>query len=119
MAKRADITEDKILSDYQEALNMAKKQEKPADIVNAATAQAKLVGLLRDRQEIGEPGDFDDMENISDVIATVEAEEGPEAAAMLLAYASKRKTTQRPFNEVTEVSETSLVEAKPASDAVN
>ncbi len=51
IAKRADITEDRILTDYQDALALAKKQEKPDSIVNAATAQAKLVRLLRDRIE--------------------------------------------------------------------
>ena len=40
MAKRADITEDKILADYQDALDLAKAQEKADSIVNAATAQA-------------------------------------------------------------------------------
>jgi phage terminase small subunit len=43
VAKRADITEDKILTDYEEALQSAKAQAKPNSIINAATAQAKLV----------------------------------------------------------------------------
>src|SRR6188508_220773 len=42
MAKRAEITEDKILTDYEDALKLAKAQEKPDSIVNVATAQAKL-----------------------------------------------------------------------------
>ena len=69
MAKRADITEDKILTDYQVALDLAKIQEKPDSVVNAATAQAKLVGLLRDRTEVGKPGDFEQAESISEVLA--------------------------------------------------
>jgi hypothetical protein len=83
MAKRADITEDKILTDYQEALALAKAQEKPDSMVNAATAQAKLVGLLRDRVETGNAGDFDNMENISEVLEAVAAQSGPEAAMAL------------------------------------
>ena len=83
MAKRADITEDKILSDYEGALVLAKKQQKPNSIVNAATAQAKLVGLLRDRVESGGVGDFDKMESVSEVLEAVRSQSGPEAALAL------------------------------------
>jgi hypothetical protein len=83
MAKRADITEDKILTDHQAALDLAKTQEKPDCIVNAATAQAKLVGLLRDRIETKNVNDFENMENIDDILQKVADEAGPEAAAAL------------------------------------
>lgn len=84
MAKRSDITIDKVLTDYQLALDIAKSQQKAGDIVSAATAQAKLVGLLRDRVEHGGPGDFDSMENLSDIIEKVSQEVGEEAAQALL-----------------------------------
>ncbi len=83
MARRADITEDKILTDYQIALELAKEQAKPDSIINAATAQAKLVGLLRDRSEVGKPGDFERLESVSEVLAKVSEEVGPEAALAL------------------------------------
>jgi Terminase small subunit len=83
MAKRADITADKILTDYQVALELAKQQAKPDSIVNAATAQAKLVGLLRERVETGETGDFDKMDNVSDILEAVAKEAGPEVASAL------------------------------------
>ena len=85
MAKRADITEDKILTDYQVALDLAKTQEKPDSVVNAATAQAKLVGLLRDRTEVGKPGDFEQLESVSEILEKVSQEAGPEAASALAA----------------------------------
>jgi hypothetical protein len=83
MAKRADITEDKILTDYQIALEIAKEQAKPDSIVNAATAQAKLVGLLRDRIESGNVGEFDALDNVSDILEKVAQQAGPEAALAL------------------------------------
>jgi hypothetical protein len=83
MAKRADITEDKILTDYQEALTLAKEQEKPDSMVNAATAQAKLVGLLKDRIETKNVDDFDSMESISEILQAVEMQAGSEAALAL------------------------------------
>jgi len=119
MAKRADITMDKILSDYQEALNLAKAQEKPEAIVNAATAQAKLVGLLRDRVEHGEVGEFGDMENISEILEAVAAQNGPEAAlALAKAFGIDNPEIAHQRSNVGE-SEADLEDAKPASDAVN
>lgn len=83
MARRADITEDKILTDYQIALEIAKEQARPDSIVNAATAQARLTGLLRDRTEVGKPGDFEQLESISEVLEKVAQESGPEGALAL------------------------------------
>ena len=41
------------------------------------------MGLLRDRIEAGAPGDFDSLENVSDVLEAVKAQAGPEAALAL------------------------------------
>jgi hypothetical protein len=83
MAKRAHITEDKILTDYEEALQLAKAQAKPNAIIKAATAQAKLVGLLKDRIETKNVKDFEEMESIEDILQKVADEAGTEAAAAL------------------------------------
>ena len=122
MIKRADITEDKILADYQHALDLAKAKDEPNSIVNAATAQAKLVGLLRDRVETGEVGDFNDMSTLEEVLEGVSDLVSPEAAAELarafgITQAAKRTETA-PIED-TGHPETGLAIAKPASDAVN
>lgn len=81
--KRSDITVDKVLADYQYALNLAKEQGKAAEVVGAASAQAKLVGLLRDRVETGQVGDFSEGHSIADILELVAKEAGAEAAASL------------------------------------
>ena len=83
MAKRAHITEDKILTDYEEALQLAKAQAKPNAIIKAATAQAKLVGLLKDRNETKNVNDFENLKSIDDILQKVADEAGTEAAAAL------------------------------------
>ena len=83
MAKRAHITEDKILTDYEEALQLAKAQAKPNAIIKAATAQAKLVGLLKDRIETKNVNDFENLKSIDDILQKVADEAGTEAAAAL------------------------------------
>lgn len=82
MIKKSDITIDRILTEYQQALDLAKAQERPADIVNAATAQAKLVGLLKDRVE-NTNLNYDSMENISDIIEALAQEAGEDVALAL------------------------------------
>lgn len=120
MAKRADITVDKILSDYEQALQLAKAQEKPNEIVNAATAQAKLVGLLRERVETGSPGDFAAMDNISDVLEAVAEQVGPEVAlALSKAFGLLDEATKKE-PEVEPEREPNLLERfDPPSGAVN
>jgi hypothetical protein len=97
--KRADITIDKILNDYQEALNMARAKDEAHNMVNAATAQAKLVGLLRDRVETGNAGDFENMDSIAEILAKVAETEGP-GAAIALSNALKVAPTEPEFDDI-------------------
>ena len=114
MAKKSDITIDKVLSDLEDAVQMAKGQYKPNDLVNASMAQAKVVGLLRDRVETGAPGDFDGLENISDILEKVEADAGPEAAlALARAFGYAKAETEEKKEAV------ALLEQQPPSDSVN
>jgi hypothetical protein len=64
-------------------LDLAKNQEKPDSIINAATAQAKLVGLLKDRIETKNVDDFENMKNIDDILQKVADDVGTEAAVAL------------------------------------
>jgi hypothetical protein len=119
IAKKADITLDKLLSDIQEAIAMARAQAKPNDLVNAAMAQAKLVGLLRDRIETGQPGDFDGLENISDILEKVQADVGPEAALALARAFGYAKAEEPSQIEQPETEDAQLAKAIPPSDSVN
>lgn len=120
MAKKADITMDKVLSDLQEAMGMAKLQGKPSDIITAAMSQAKLVGLLRDRVETGGVGDFDGMENISEILQKVAEEAGPEAAlALSKAFGIDNAETTLEGGASVEEEAAGLIDQSPPSDAVN
>tara|TARA_R110000868_G_scaffold5117_2_gene31627 strand:+ start:34 stop:570 length:537 start_codon:yes stop_codon:yes gene_type:complete len=104
--KRSDITIEKILADYQRAMNMAEALEKPGDVTNAATAQAKLVGLLIDRREVGGAGEYDNMASIEAVLSRVAETEGPKAAmAMAQAFGLEfRAETTEPDPEPVDLS---------------
>lgn len=108
--RKADITVEKVLDDYQYALDLAKEQHKSGDIVAAAQAQAKLVGLLRERHEHGNIGDFGDVTDIATVLELVAQQAGPEAA---LAISQAFGLNQ----DVDEAEQ--LLEATPPTGAVN
>jgi len=125
MLTRMDITEERILTQYQDAYDLAAQQGKSADMISASTAQAKLVGLLRDRIEAGAPGDFDKLENVSDVLAAVERQAGPEAALMLakvLGLSPPEDSNQEPSEGPTEAEDQNTADLErldPPSGSVN
>mgnify|MGYP001583861763 CR=1 FL=1 len=71
MVKRADITEDNILNKLELVIKRAMETDQLAAANQAATAQAKLVGMLIDRKEIGDAGEFQRMteQELRDYIA--------------------------------------------------
>jgi hypothetical protein len=83
MIKRADVTVDRILNEYEEARDLAKSQAKPEAMMAASEKKAKLVGLLVERRESGQPGDFDGLQDPAEIIARVANEAGHDAAKAL------------------------------------
>jgi hypothetical protein len=81
--KRSDITVDRILTEYEDARQLAIAREKPEAMLNASEKKAKLVGLLVDRREIGNAGDFEQMTDVSQILEKVRQEAGLEAAEAL------------------------------------
>jgi hypothetical protein len=114
--KKSDITVDKVLSDLQWSIDRGKADGKPSDVIAGANAQAKLVGLLRDRVETGTVGEFGDSNSIADVLELVAKEAGPEAAMTLAAMFG----LEVPKTQATKAMEEAvLFIAESPSDAVN
>lgn len=116
LIKRADITEEKILTQYQEAYEMAKALDKTADMVSATTAQAKLVGMLKDRVEHGQPGEFEHLDQISDVMEELGRQVGPDIA---LKIGQALGVTAVAVIEPQQEELSDLAEAPAASESVN
>lgn len=117
--RKADITFEKILTDYQEAMQMARAKGDPGNIIAAAREQAKLVGLLIDRKEVGSAGDFSNMESIADILSAVAEQAGPEAALALSKVFDLMGPTVIVQKVQQQESEVTLLEAKPGSESVN
>jgi terminase small subunit-like protein len=83
MIKRADVTLDKLLQDLADDRELARRLEQPSAAIAAVQLTAKLCGLLIERKESGQPGDFSAAKTPDEVIAAVRAELGDEAAALV------------------------------------
>ena len=83
LLKKADITVDRILNEYEQARQMAVEQAKPEAMLSASEKKAKLVGLLIDRRETGAAGDFEQLTDIGEILEKVRQEAGIEAAEAL------------------------------------
>jgi hypothetical protein len=56
-----EYTRDTLLSELEEARQLALKHRQPSAAVAATMGKAKILGLIIDRREIGEVGAFDHM----------------------------------------------------------
>jgi hypothetical protein len=90
MADRNRITVDSLLQDLADDRRLARTLGQPSAAIAATQLSAKLVGLLVDRKESGQPGDFAGLQSAADVLALVKAELGEETAALLSAALERR-----------------------------
>lgn len=111
--KRSDITIESVLSDYEEAKQMARDQGKSGELREAATAQAKLVGHLKDRVETTNIN-FEGMDDKSEIIDAV-AQKDPVMAQKLMELFDLMPVTET--NPEPSVKELEAIE--PVSKAVN
>jgi hypothetical protein len=66
-AKKAGLTLESLLVELETTIADARAAKQHSVVVQSLTLAAKLVGLLRDRVEIGGPGDFDQCNNIDEI----------------------------------------------------
>jgi hypothetical protein len=92
MADRNRITVDTLLADLAADRALARDLGQPSAAIAATQLSAKLVGLLVDRKESGQPGEFAGLQSAAEVLAQLSTELGPEAAALLSAALERRET---------------------------
>jgi hypothetical protein len=83
MAGRNRITVDSLLEDLAADRELARSLGQPSAAISATALAAKLTGLLVDRKEQGQPGDFSGLQSEADVLALVRNELGDDAARQL------------------------------------
>jgi len=75
--RRADITVDRILQEFEEARQLARKRQRPMDMLAASEKKARLAGLLSRRSDLGDAGELTDT---TAVLATLAQEAGTQVA---------------------------------------
>lgn len=73
--RAADVTADSIANELEEARLIAASERQAGPMVSASVAKAKLVGLMIERREHGEAGEFAAMteQQLRDYIQGTEA----------------------------------------------
>jgi phage terminase small subunit len=76
-AKRKAITRDGIVDELEEARQMARAQKQGAAMTAASLGKAKISGLLVDKQEIGNPGDFQAEQSTAEIAQSLLEQANP------------------------------------------
>ncbi len=76
------MTLDGLLDDLEADRALARDLGQPMAAIKATMNKARLVGLVVDRRERGQPGDFVEPQSETDLLAIVRAELGEEAGDM-------------------------------------
>ena len=89
MTRKHEITVDSLLHDLAEDRALARETKQVSAAIAATQLSAKLVGLLIDRKESGQPGDFSDLTTADEILARVRADLGDEMADAITAALTK------------------------------
>lgn len=79
------VTVESLTAELDEAIALAKRVDQPGAVTQAVVVKGKLHGLLIDRKETGQPGDFQAAQTAQEVLDKVRAELGEDAARALQA----------------------------------
>src|SRR5262249_50208359 len=82
-ANRHQITVDSLLADLESDRQLAHREGQSGGAVGATMAKARLLGLVIDRKESGQPGEFANLQSVQEVIAAVRRDLGDDMAAAL------------------------------------
>jgi len=107
LAMQTRVTVETISSQLDEDRAFAVRVEQAGPALNATIAKAKLHGLIVDRKETGQPGDFAALQTADEVLAMVRQELGEAAAAALIA-AMAQDEPDKPAALVTRAADDTL-----------
>jgi hypothetical protein len=85
MAARNRISVDTLLDDLAADRALARTLGQPSAAIAATQLTARLCGLLVDRKESGQPGEFAGLQSEAEVLALVRRELGDDSATALAA----------------------------------
>ena len=91
IAMKTRVTIESLTKEFDEARELAARVDQPSAMTAATIAKGKLHGLMVERKESGQPGDFAGLQSASEVLALVRAELGEETAALLSAALERRE----------------------------
>lgn len=96
LAMKTRVTVESLTQELDEARELAARVDQPSAMTAATIAKGKLHGLMVERKETGQPGDFTGLQSAAEVLAVVETELGKETAALLSAALARTEQASVP-----------------------
>jgi hypothetical protein len=96
LAMKTRVTVESITAELDAAQELARRVEQPGAAIQAIATKAKLHGLLIDRKETGQPGEFQAAKSAGEVLDAVRSELGEDAARALAALVGLAKPDDKP-----------------------
>jgi hypothetical protein len=95
MAARNRISVDSLIEDLAADRSLARDLGQPSAAIAATQLTARLCGLLVDRKESGQPGEFSGLQSADEVLALIHRELGEDIATALAAALAQEATKDR------------------------
>lgn len=81
--RRTRVSIESLLNELEQTITDARADGQHSVVIGALTLSAKLVGLLRDKIEIGGPGSFGPCETVAQVVEALLIDESPQEALQI------------------------------------
>lgn len=91
LAMKTRVTVESVTDELNAIRDRAMALDQPAAARGAVETKAKLHGLLVDRKETGQPGDFAGLQTAEQVLSLLKAELGDDIAALVAAKLAQRE----------------------------
>jgi hypothetical protein len=83
MMRKTEINIETLINDLAADRKLARELGQPSAAIAATHLTAKLCGFLIDRKETGQPGAFEGLQTVEEILARCREELGDEAAELL------------------------------------
>jgi terminase small subunit-like protein len=84
-SKKTELSIQSIIEELTDLTAKATNRNQFTAAIRAVVEKARIAGLLVERVEIGEPGGFEAIDNLPDLIAEIKKQLGPDGAELLAA----------------------------------
>jgi hypothetical protein len=116
--KKARITVESLLSELEATIGAAREAKQFGAVNGSLALIGKLTGLLRDRLEVGQVGEFDGCSSPEEIVDKWISSEGSAQAVLDMIDAVRAHVVERAANEARPINEPAERRSRPSESAM-